>query len=629
MQKTIQQISDQLLALIKTERPFYSSEQLLEEGIPSYIAVRIQLYSEDKVLDELSDFKSDWIDTENEFVQIVWKQLQSASMDAARIPHSELEDVLISTTSDILSVLVEPRKNMAKYLFREQEILPYAEVEKRCDQLTIYKHFGTAIPMYMKKRNLDELTIQRCEQLIRNLDSRIVANYTPQDWTKKLAVLFTLFRGKLEPKLLRNFFNDKEMDETASLFMNVDHPIDKDEFKNILIAKEEPPKAEPSQSAPEQPKPTNTPNEDSDTDSFKNEANQDDMLNILGDISEGGVIQVDNLEEVDSLNALFVASKESDDDEITEVQKEPEDEDIENFRTNLTSILDQARHSFDHVLQEDDKEEAKTEPIISENDESELIIEDIPQESNSLADNFAENVSAEENSENEPSEIELEEEQPSEEIIVDEDEFGDSSLFGEEDEDESNDGLNLLEKETINDAPIADSVITETKDSSPSEEAEIEENDVDNSGNEEQPMWARFLTQEQMDVIIGDTAEEEEDSRRISFILDTDALEENEEKPIAAIYNDSPQNDTVAPSTNTTLKDFLEPNKKKWIRYIFSNKKKAYAKGVEEIAYFQHWEQASEYLENEIFNHNKVDMFAEETIEFIDELQTYFNEYKS
>jgi hypothetical protein len=62
---------------------------------------------------------------------------------------------------------------------------------------------------------------------------------------------------------------------------------------------------------------------------------------------------------------------------------------------------------------------------------------------------------------------------------------------------------------------------------------------------------------------------------------------------------------------------------------VFSGKQKAYDRGINELGQFDNWNEASVFLQQEIFSKQKVDMFSEEAIEFIDTLQSYFKEYKS
>lgn len=675
MQKTIHQISDQLLALVDKESPYYTLDQLLEHGVPSFITSRMHVYLAEAIQNELSEISSDWINIENNSVKIAWKALQLACIDAAIIPTSELNNILIEATSDVMHVLVRPRKNMARFIFRDQDILPFAEIKKRCNELTIYKHFGTAIPMYMTKRNLDEISVDRCAQLIKNLDSRIVANYTPKEWLKKLEILFTLSRGELAPNLLAAFFEDKDLPDIAELFAKEQDNISKQMFLEILTNDPEPvvekqdlePKITP-------PEPKITPQ----SPSFKSEDNQEEMLNILGDISEGGVIEVDNFEEVNSLNALFVNPSDNEQSEDDQETDEPQDEDIQNFRTNLTSILDEARHSFKDVVEEDDDDDDEeevehltenheelssvvadstsskfnTEPDVSdpkdeinEDDDEPVIIssgnsktetnfsdstEQGEEEFTSLADKFkAINYEDEDATNGSLDEINSADDTSNEDEIIVDDEFNDDSLFIEDEPsiDEQETSSDFSSKNTeINTEP------TQVEEETTSTSLIDDENEVDfETEDDNKPMWARFLTQEQMNVITGEENESESEasSTHSSFIFDADVANNSNDENLASTFNSDDETSDSQAKAIVTLDAFLAPNKKKWIKNIFSGKKKAYAEGITEIAYFETWSQASEYLETEIFNHHKVDMFAEETIEFIDSMQTYFNQYKS
>ena len=206
MQKVIDQITDKFIGQIGTERPFYSPQQLLKAEIPVYIVERIRLLLEDKVLSDLKKTDSVWVDTENKLFVSAQNDFENAAISCSVIPHQKLYDILHATVSDIVSVLVEPRKNIAPYIFREETVLSFDEVSKRCARLMVYKHFGTAIPLYMKKRELDELTIERCQSLVSNLDARIVSDYTAENWSQKLEMLFSLCGGKLAPELLRSSY---------------------------------------------------------------------------------------------------------------------------------------------------------------------------------------------------------------------------------------------------------------------------------------------------------------------------------------------------------------------------------------------------------------------------------------
>ncbi len=559
MQKIIDQITDQLVGLVKKDQEYYTPQQLLKHDIPSYIVERVRLLLEDKVLEDFSEMNSKWLTPDNELLDHAWKEFRSVAVSCTAVPHDYLYPVIHQTVNDIISVFVEPRKNMASYLFRDDEVLSFDEMIHRCERLTIYKHFGTAIPLYMKKRNLEQISLERCRKLINNLDARIVSGYSAEDWGKKLDLLFTLFGGRLEPNLLKMFFNDKGLHNAAAIFDRVDVSVTKSTFIEMLSNKELEIDSSDQINEEEQKKKQSTDQikkEDSIVGNFSHEkpsenkealdlasaymdgVTEQDMSEILGDIAVGGVIEVDNIDEVESLNALF--TQETDEEEFNINREEP-DEDTEGFRSNLTAILDQAKDSFEGVVSE------------PETAREELVIED-----DFVEDPIDEEALEEEDSE-EPSDIE-----------------GDASDIEEE---------------------------------------------------EEKPMWAQFLTKDQMDVMMGSREGKEEpeaslnDSLNVEDEFGDSILEEPEDF-------EQPE-EMKLEETFVSLDEFMESQRKQWIKKIFSGKKKAYKEAVEEISYFKNWEEASKFVQADVFGKHKVDMFSEEAIGFIDALQTYFNEYKS
>ncbi len=553
MQKVIDQITDKFTGQIGTERPFYSPQQLLKAEIPVYIVERIRLLLEDKVLSELKKTDSVWVDTENKLFVSAQKDFENAAISCSVIPHEKLYDILHATVSDIVSVLVEPRKNIAPYIFREESVLTFEEVSKRCARLMVYKHFGTAIPLYMKKRELDELTIERCQSLVSNLDARIVSDYTAENWSQKLEMLFSLCGGKLAPELLQRFFRDKGFDNTADIFSSIDVAVTQstfiemlstENFKMELIKEQESEvksvseSTKPAEVAEEVKEEIPEEAEENLASLFQSEAVEPDINEILGDIEEEETLVFDNVDDSESLNNIFLNEDENDDAEEEEEHYEPvsnQKEDKQAFKSNLTSILDQAKDSYEGVVQED------------EGFESELIEED----------------------------------------------------------------------DLIMDAPDP---AEETKDPILEEHISSEEEES-SEDEEEKPMWAQFLSEDQMEVMMASREEEEETESEPTY--NTLVVEDEDDEIFM-------EEEAVEDSSATMeLNEYLMDSEERWVSDVFSGKQKAYDRGINELGQFDNWNEASVFLEKEIFSKQKVDMFSEEAGEFIDTLQSYFKEYKS
>lgn len=630
MQKVIDQITDHLVGLIKNDQPSYTPKELLKAGIPLYIVERIRLTLEDRIADDLRKPDSKWFSFENELVQHSWEDFVISATSSSTVPHDQLYNVLHHVIGEIISVFLEPRKKMASYLFREDRVLDFEEATKRSARLTIYKHFGKALPLYMQKKGLQEISIERCEQLIKNLDERLVANYTAEDWAQKLELLFTLFGGKVEPYLLRIFFEDKGLYNAAEAFSHIDVPLTKSTFIEILSSKDlvdltgSAPKKSTSESTsvPKTSKPAKKSAAKSSkakgkkeeveeerpmnlADIYATEAgiSDDEMNDILSDIALGGVIEVDNIEQAESLNALFESTEsETESEEVESTESGVQNEEMKEFRDNLTLILDQAKHSFENVVNDSSEEE----------DEEGIDVS-----------------------------------------VTDDDIFGDEEKL-----------FDPAQVETV-----PDNEVEEEK------SRELEEETKTAADGEEKPMWAQFLNEDQMAVLMGKRsgAEEESGESNGKDKAETSEVKEEKEKPNPAKKTKATKKDkpaTKAPkkvakkevveeedegllvededdelfmdpsdsildrfaesrSSYVSLPDFLEPRFKEWKKEIFKGSKSKLEKALNQLEEMNTWDEASAFLQNDVFEKNSVDMFSEIAIDFTDRLHTYFKEYKS
>jgi len=553
MQKVVDQITDNLNGLITEDLPAYSPKDLLKAGIPSFIVERIRVITEDLLLAEIHKPDSMWANFDNELVSYAWQDFIDSIYGSSHVPKDYLYSTISIVVEEVMEVLLEPRHKMADYLYRNHEMLSFDELSKRCNRLTIYKHIGVAIPMYMKKRGLEELSYERCHKLIVALDEKLVANYTAKDWADKLDVLFIIFGGKVSPDIFATFFLDKDLNRAVRYFNELEEPLNRAEFIEFMTAKgtndlvgdekdkefvdDKFNKSDVDEESPAKEDLVNDYfGEYSDDEptivkqyTIDNDISEKEMLAILRDI-EGKSSEVDK----ESLNALFL--EEDKGKEIVkktkkQTSREPSDDDMKAFRHNLISVLDEARDSYKN-LTNDPKEEA---PVKKKSEEKKKV-----------------------------------KEEPIEEIVEEE-------SFQELDD------------------------LIQSKDDS----------------EEEEPMWAQFLSKDQMQVMMGKREQE--------------ATEENTEGSILVEDEDDEFIIEEAPLTSDlkSLQDHLKSKKAEWIKVLFNGKQKDYNTTVKEIEKQKDWKQASEYVQLHVFNKEDVDMSSEEAIAFIDELQIFFKEHKS
>lgn len=580
MQNVIDQITDQLVSLVKSDKSHYNPNELLKAGIPSFVVERIRLFLEDKVREEIGSPSIKWFDADARLVSEAFQDYLNSAISSSFIPKSELYKVVAGVVTGIIDVFIEPRKKMAEYIFRDDDELSLSELELRSERVTIYKHFGTAIPLYMRKKKLDTLTKERCKLLIQKLDEKLVASYSAEDWAQKLEQLFILFGGKVHPMLLVTFFEDKGLFGMAGRFESYSDPMTKDFFIEILSkqdfkemrddakqlgfdVEQEITETTLGKSFTEKLNPEEAEQEDGTLANLYSEGSLSDeeMTDLLADIASEGVIGVEEFEHVDSLNKLFALSSEEEENQVSEtseeiaaqLKKEGQDdaEEIVEFRENLISILDQAKSSFENISKPEVEEEFITE------DEKEIKVDD------DLANVFADDP--------EPEEDEIEEE----------------TIF-----------------------------------------EESAENEIVESEAEEKPIWAQFINDDHMDVLMGG-----ERSKNREADLEEEFGSEDEEIEVEDMYSENSflEEESIFEQVEeieqtVKIEHILTDRKAEFIKVIFKGSESSYIKALQKLEKFGSWKETSGYIQKEIFAKNEVDMFSGATVDFTDRLHQYFNE---
>jgi hypothetical protein len=138
-----------------------------------------------------------------------------------------------------MTVLVEPRLNIPEVVFGDKTVLSGKKVLEQSKKIVVYQHLGQALQRYIHKKELDELTKERCTLVIKQIDQKFTERYSPLNWIQLFAPWFTLMGGKVETELLRRFFEEKGIGEWADRFDREDDFIDGDKLLKILSASPE------------------------------------------------------------------------------------------------------------------------------------------------------------------------------------------------------------------------------------------------------------------------------------------------------------------------------------------------------------------------------------------------------
>ena len=234
MQRIIQQITQQLIDRLPDNDQYYRLDELRSWDFPSFIIKRIKIELERNLAESMIIPKTDWANTKSDAVLDAWQQFVDAIRAEARLPASYAHAVIETAVADVVEMLVQPRKNIPEVIFGNDDRLSYEELKDRLEVVVVYRHFSELLRRYMEKKELEELSGERCKKIIVQADKKFTARYSPLNWAQMLDPLFKLVNGDIDSNLLRLFFEDKNMPRFARKFDLMNEELSRAELIEAL-----------------------------------------------------------------------------------------------------------------------------------------------------------------------------------------------------------------------------------------------------------------------------------------------------------------------------------------------------------------------------------------------------------
>ena len=624
MDKEITYITDRLLGKIDLDQDSYSPKDLLKAGIPNVIIEQVRIELAQKIQSEIKPPKSKWLNLDHQLIQDAWKDFITTAKSHSCLPKNEIKKVIGNAVALLMKIYVQPRLYLAEHIFDGQQELEYDELVYRTRLLTVYKHFATAIPLYMKKRGLESMTLERCKVLIQNLDEKMISTYSAANWGQKLELLFSLYDDEVDIHVLSIFFEDKGLFKLVKFLNEQSGPLSKEAFVALLTSpSEKQPATSEGQSIEDkdeevvseqidalsavdeqeqslidsffgtydyQPidgeEQSDSAEESSSSlaDQYKEELVSDtdvdelvEEINILQSTSRSPHVEATEEEEVASLNSWYFEEDAS--DELSDYME-------------VTAEADAAQQSDadeDLALEEEKKKETNKEGVNTSSITS--IMERAASSWNELDEELEEVIS-------EPEE-EVVEETEEEEVVME----------------VSDDGEVTMAKE-----PAPTPILEEEAEETIEEEGSADEAPDSEEEKEPIPVWQQFLTDDHIDLVVGNKKEEQEEPEEE---VSLNAAFESDDMGETLIEEDEVVEEGVDTSK---LEGYLSKEREQWVDHIFLGAEHAYEEAINDLSQIHEWKAASQYIQSNIFERNQIEMTSDVAVGFIDLLQSYFKE---
>ena len=139
-------------------------------------------------------------------------------------------------------------------------------------------------------------------------------------------------------------------------------------------------------------------------------------------------------------------------------------------------------------------------------------------------------------------------------------------------------------------------------------------------------MWKSFLEREDPD---DEPSFYFDESSEVSKDEEAGLYSEEEETDEYPVINIGESVDGENGDEIEQLSKWLSADRDRFIRSIFNDSSLAWEQALIDLTVFDDWKSAAKYLEKEIFNKNRIDIYSEVAVDFTDYLHSYFMEYKS
>lgn len=560
------------IALLFVERlsevePPYRLATMRKVGVPDYLVTFVKSRLIKKLHQTITYPSTPWADTKAVAVRQAWEQLKEALEAELIIPSDKAEPLLEDAIETLLPILREPLTQIPAYLFADTDQLDQEALRVRLRPITIYRQYSEFLIRYMERKNIQQISRTKCEQVLRIFDRRVTDSYEAAQWLEVLEPWFDLMGERLDPEPLYQFFAEKERMDLAERFKQMPRAVNRQELLMMLGADELPEEFFKVVDADEE-----TP-EESDEASDSGEQS-DEVVEEIEEPVEEPEPKKQEEEETENIQQ-----------EETEPAGEEEIEETEDTGTNEEEDYSLNRFFGDEDQPEEEPEEVEEEPDDSFNSQFAPVEqeEEEPEPSTPIDEPEAEE------------EGEESEEQPSEDEEEPEEETKKPPLIREPGQMEA--GW-ARRRTSFRGDTLNQSMASDEDEEEPSIEAEEE-------SGEDVPMWKRFLTPEERAELERREQEEPEEEEEEEPVIDLTSEEETEER-----FDD--------------LLDHLSDEKDRFVEEVFKGSEKAYNEALENIAGMDDWKEVSHYLHKEVFQRNMVDMYSEIAIDFTDRLQDYF-----
>lgn len=234
MQHLIEEVTRRLISRLPESKAYYSLSDLHDFQIPGFIISRIELELRRNLADSVVPPNTDWANMSSPSVKVSWNNFLKAIHEQVRLPRAFTRTVFEVAVSDVLELLIQPRKNMVELIFGTENELKFEDLRQAASYVTVYPYLPDALIKYMHRKQLASISKEKAKEILTLVDEKLTAKYTPLNWAQLIDPLFVLLGEEIETEVFRLFFSDRGKQRWADFFDKEKDDINRTRFIEIL-----------------------------------------------------------------------------------------------------------------------------------------------------------------------------------------------------------------------------------------------------------------------------------------------------------------------------------------------------------------------------------------------------------
>ena len=582
MDQLIRKITKKCVAQLPQGRTFYNTADLAEIGLPKPLLSRVRIEMAINLRESLQLPDQEWLDTDAPEVRHAWDQFTETVKEFGKIPAAHIESVLELSLHDVIGLLVQPHKTTLDLLFGLKSEASEEDLLRRSALITVNRYLVMAMFRYMEKKERTSVRRDQCLPLFQRVDERRFGSFHALDWVRHFDLLFGLMDGQIDTDLMRIFFEEQQMHRVAKRFDLAEAFLSKTGMIELLSS---PDLLKHHSYEEDQAALFDAPGAGVVEGEVTVGKQVADAGAVEGDDERAGAGEVSDRRQVadGGESAGAVEGAVSDEKQVAE-QQTGEDLGLtvgESYQSGVEGVAEEGADMETHQPVEHEEEE---EYEVQESSAAGEVADDFVD-----ADDWDEADDAA--SEEAPIWRRFLESEESEESEVDEGaEYGGAG-YGDVDDGYADGDGGFMD---------ADAGFAMTEGEQEGDDADLPGSSV--SDEDDEGFGGGALYEQQWD-------------------------EEDEEMGIDA-QEGGKETDADAQRHAEALYQWLQLDADRFVDEVFGGAEDAYEQALSDIAAIRTWKKATEYIEKEVFNRNRIDMYDEVAVDLTDQLHSYFLEHK-